>query len=250
MSLEEQVQSMVNEAVAAAQGEQPDPLTTENVESIVTDVLNDFDVGDHIDIDSHVENALCNMCLEDYVDIEQGVYSGIVNFIYEGCGEMDDAGAHIMKRGAARMNARNEWRILTYQEYNQVVNALAKFRDDGCCDNAELQNELQELRDLNAGAQLDIGELQDQVNALLQVINIPPVLTDEDVVNQTVNHFGTPQAFNAKVLEMAEVVRAPLMALTKADLVGLAANTGTSIDKWGRKDDIIDALLAAGVDLG
>ena len=100
---------------------------------------------------------------------------------------------------------------------------------------------------------MDIGELQSQVNALLQVITIPPVLTDEEVVEQTVNHFGTLDAFRTKVLEMAEVVRAPFNALTKAELVELAEDGGddivASIDKWGRKADIIDALLEAGVDI-
>ena len=169
---------------------------------------------------------------------------------------MDEAGAHIIKRGANQLNRKGEWRLLTYQEYNQVVNALAKFNDSTTMvahDTTELECELQELRDLNTGAQLDIGELQSQVNALLQVITIPPVLTDEEVVEQTVNHFGTLQAFNAKVLEMAEVVRAPFNALTKAELVELAEDGGddivASIDKWGRKADIIDALLEAGVDI-
>ena len=256
MSLEEQVQSMVNEAVAAAQGEQPDPLTTEDVESIVADCLDNIDINDHIDLHCEVESALCNISLDDYVDIESGVYSGITNFIYDGCGEMDEAGAHIIKRGANRLNRNGEWRLLTIHEYNQVVDALAKFNDGlkyGGNDTTELECELQDLRDLNAGAQLDIGVLQDQVNSLLQVINVPPVLTDEDVVNQTVNHFGTPQAFNAKVLEMAEIVRAPFNALTKAELVELAEDGGDDIvaliDKWGRKADIIDALIEAGVDI-
>ena len=48
---------------------------------------------------------------------------------------------------------------------------------------------------------------------------------------------------------MYEAARAPFVAMTKAELVHLADITDTVIDKWGRKDDIIDALLAAGVDI-
>ena len=252
----DRVTELVDAAIAEAIEVQGEALTTEDVEAMATDiahdVLSDYDPSDHIDIDSGVENALCNICLSDYLDIDSEVYSAITNFIYEGCGEMDEAGAHIIYRGVRGLNSKNEWRILSRNEYNQVVDALAKFNDGNIGnDTTELECELQELRDLNAGAQLDIGELQDQVNALLQVINVPDQTppTDEEVVEQTVNHFGTPQAFNAKVLEMAEAVRAPLMALTKADLVGLAANTGVAIDQWGRKADIIDALIEAGVDI-
>ena len=246
----DRVTELVDAAIAEAMSEQGEALTSEDVESIVTDCLGNLDINDHIDLHCEVESALCNIDMTNYVDVESEVYNGITNFIYDGCGEMDDAGAHIVKRGANRLNRNGEWRLLTYGEYSQVIDALAKFNDGNISsDTTELECELQDLRDLNAGAQLDIGVLQDQVNSLLQVINVPPVLTDEDVVNQTVSHFGTPQAFEAKVLEMGEAKRAPLMALTKAQLVELAANSGTSIDQWGRKADIIDDLLNAGVDI-
>lgn len=244
MSLEETVQGIVNEAVQAALADVPEI----DVEEAVSNALSNIDISEHWCIESEVESALCNMCLDDYVDIEQGVYSGITNFIYDGCGEMDEAGAHIIKRGANQLNRKGEWRLLNHYEYSQLMDALSVTTST-----TELECELQELRDLNTGAQLDIGELQSQVNALLQVITIPPVLTDEEVVEQTVNHFGTLQAFNAKVLEMAEALRAPFNALTKAELVELAEDGGddivASIDKWGRKADIIDALLEAGVDI-
>tara|TARA_R110002020_G_scaffold118792_3_gene271338 strand:+ start:4655 stop:5383 length:729 start_codon:yes stop_codon:yes gene_type:complete len=241
MSLEDTVQSMVNDAVAAAQGEQPDPLTTDDVESIVNDVLSHIDLCDY-GIDDYVESALSCMDLSDYVDIESDVYSAITNYIYEGCGEMDEAGAHIMKRGAYHLNHRNnEFSLLTRNEYNEIMEWVKMDVET-----------VQDLHDLNAGLHLEVAELTAKVDALLEVINVPDQTppTDEEVVIDTISHFnGDPAAFNAKVLEMYEARRAPFEAMTKAELVHLADITDTVIDKWGRKADIIDALLAAGVDV-
>ena len=150
-----------------------------------------------------------------------------------------------MKRGAYHLNNRNnEFSLLTRREYNEIMEAIRVDSPDS--------EELQELRDLNAGLQLDVAELTAKVDALLQVINVPDQTppTDEEVVTQTITHFnGDPEAFNAKVLEMYAARRAPFEVMTKAELVHLADITDTVIDKWGRKDNIIDALLAAGVDI-
>lgn len=247
MSLEDTVREIVESAVQdALSAHEESGLTESDVETIIDNVLSNLDLGDY-GISDYVESALSYIELADYFDIENDVYTAITSYIYEGCGEMDDAGAHIIKRGASGLNIKREWRILTFSEYNEIMEALRVHNSD-----TDTSEELQELRDLNAGLHIEVADLTAKVDALLQVINVPDQTppTDEEVVTQTITHFnGDPEAFNAKVLEMYAARRAPFEAMTKAELVHLADITDTVIDKWGRKDDIIDALLAAGVDV-
>ena len=250
MSLEDTVREIVESAVEdALSAHEAEGLTTDEVETIVNDTLSNIDFSDYVDFSCEVESVLSYIDISDYVDMESIVYDAIKSYIYEGCGEMDEAGAHIMKRGASHLNNRNtEWRLLTRNEYNEIMEWVKMDVET-----------VQDLRDLNAGLQIEIAELEvtvnelnDRVDALLQVINVPDQTppTDEEVVIQTITHFnGDPAAFNAKVLDMLDAKRAPLVAMTKAELVHLADITDTVIDKWGRKDNIIDALLAAGVDI-
>lgn len=250
MSLEDTVREIVESAVEdALSAHEESGLTVEDIETIVNDTLSNVNFSDYYDVSDDVESALSYIDLCDYIDIESDVYSAITNYIYEGCGEMDEAGAHIMKRGAYHLNNRNnEFSLLTRREYNEIMEWVRMDVQTV----QDTQEEIEELRDLNAGLQLDVAELTAKVDALLQVINVPDQTppTDEEVVTATISHFnGDPSAFNAKVLEMYEAARAPLKAMTKAELVHLADITDTVIDKWGRKDDIVDALLAAGVDI-
>ena len=214
MSIEEAVAEAVEEQVELAIGNLD---MSAEIAQEVEDVISHHDfsrvVADHIDYDDIRESIEDDILYQvndhidlDYLDIDShvDVQGTIWSFIFDGCGDMDRAADHILKRG---MDGRNDWFIPTKTQW--------RTRNEG----------------VFTPLATKVAELEATVERLLEVINLADVRTPLEALEDAIDdgELSISDARDAIIVARQERYQT-IRYMSKPELVAWATNEGYNVE--------------------